>query len=407
MNKLYDNGIKEGKRMKILVASIDMMPQNISRQPWYYMNSIVKSLLEKDHAVWVLSDKDQQWFDNRRTLVSKRFRTFPHGVNSQFRTLVKQKDFDLIIWSIGLTDFFLINKIDKFEIPVIGVVGSPRYNLRELLTLGSDLFSCFHYVKHFFLGTIITEEIIKGFLSIPNLKGIIFQCQETLNRYIPDNVSKKRIYVLPPPLPADFSDILNEISQVRNAYAKKYPKVLYFGPPLNIRGIDNLIHAINIVRGKIPNVHLDILSRIEHESLMKREDKMRKLVKQMDLSSYVNIVSGILTPKEILKYILSTDVVCLPYKCVVSDTPISVLETLATGKPLITTTIIDVSDFVQNGNCWVVQPGNYRALAGTIVTVLKRDSEQMKKSNKDQILAKCSFENFSLSFEQIMGSVLK
>jgi len=247
------------------------------------------------------------------------------------------------------------------------------------------------FIKQFILGSFISERRVKKFLTIPNLKAIVFECQETLSRYIPDGADKEKIFVIPPPLPKDFLNILSEVKCEKDIYKKKYSKVLYFGPPISLRGIDNLIHAISIVSKKIDNVRLDILSRIEYEGLLKHERKVYELIKKKGLESNVNIISGLLSSREIVEHMLSSDVVCLPFKCVVSDVPIAVLETLATGVPLITTDVAGVSEFAKNGNCTVIQPGDHEALADAIIRVLRSNTQKVTQSTIEGILNNLDF----------------
>jgi len=98
--------------MKILVACVDLIPQNVKRQPWYYMDSLVQYLTDRGHDVWILTNKETEWHDERKSIVIENFRSFPRGIVPQVGILIEKQGFDLIIWSTGLTDFFFKNKID-------------------------------------------------------------------------------------------------------------------------------------------------------------------------------------------------------------------------------------------------------------------------------------------------------
>lgn len=392
--------------MKIAVACVDMIPHHLTLQPWYYMNSIAKALSLGGHEVWILTDSKEDLLADRKIIVFKRFRSFPRGVNLEIGNLIKNLGFDAIIWSIGLTDLFFINKIDRLNIPVIGVIGSPRYYLMELLAIGWDLISSVQYIKQFFLGPLISQTRLEKFLSLPNLKSIVFQCHETLRRYFPLNVDKRKIFVIPPPFPEDFFNILKRAKLGKGVHTKRDPKILYFGPAINLRGINTLINASPLVMKTVKDVKLDILCRPEYGSSLKHERRLRKLIIKKGLTSNVNILSGMLTHCEIVTHILSSKVVCLPFECIVSDVPISVLETLATGVHLVTTYAPGISEFAKNANCTLIRPRDHKALADVLIKVLKNDIKIVDQFRIEEFLNKHSLRNFALSFEKILRETL-
>lgn len=391
--------------MKILVACVNMIPRNTRRQPWFYIDTIAQVLSEQGHDVWILTDKNAEWPKDRKVIVSKNFRSFPKGIDDQVGIFVERQGFDAVIWPTGLTDFLFKNKIDVLKIPVIAVVTSPRYFLGELLSLGKDLVLNLEFTKQFFLGPFISQRRIKDFLKIPNLKAIVFESEETLKRYVPDGVDKNKIFVISPPLPKDFLNALEQFKGERIAGEKKHFKLLYFGPSITLRGIDTLIHAMAVISKKIGNLRLTILSRTEHDGLAKYERRMLKLIRRNRLDSKIDIVSGLLTPAEIIKHIFSADIVCLPFKCVVSDVPIAVLETLATGIPLITTEMAGVSEFIKDGNCFLIPPRDHEALAGAAVRILRSNTQKIKEFDRERFLIKHGLKNFNSSFKDILKKI--
>ena len=98
--------------MKILVACVDMIPQNLGRQPWFYMNSIAEGLAEEGHEVWILTDKEGgNRVDGRKYIVLHHFRSFPKGIHRDLIPILEKEKFDLLFWSTGLTDFLYQTKI--------------------------------------------------------------------------------------------------------------------------------------------------------------------------------------------------------------------------------------------------------------------------------------------------------
>lgn len=388
--------------MKLLVACVDMVPENTKRQPWFYMNAIAKGLSKLGYDIWILTDTEADWFDDGKNIFIKNFRSFPQGVEARLYDLILKEDFDSVIWSTGLTDFLFKNKINVLKIPVVAVVTSPRYFLKELLSNSKDLVLNTEFAKQFLLGPFISRKRMNNFFAIPNLKAVVFECKETLRRYTRDHLDTSKTFVIPPPIPEHFITALNHVEVENEIFENQKKKILYFGPPISLRGVDILVQAMSIVVKRIDNVMLYVLSRLEHPSLAQNERRLHSLIKKSKLNCSVDVISGVLQPNEIIGHILSSQVVCLPFKMVVSDVPITVLETLATGIPLITTDVAGVSEFAKNANCTVIPPSDPRALAQALIVILGSPRQGLNQTAKESFLNSHSLENFASSFDKIL-----
>lgn len=357
--------------MKILVACVDLFKKNVRRQPWHYINSIVQGLKDRRHDVWILTNRPEDGAWNR--IVIENFRSFPVGISNNTVQVVKESHFDVIFWSLGLTDFFFKQKIDVFGIPVIGVVTSPRYSLRELLSLGAELVYSRNLINQFLLGTILTGKRVNKLFSLDNLKALIFECKGTQDKFVSDEEINKKSWVIKPPLPVSFLDILNENRKRGNENRNKNGtfNVLYLGPPLALRGVDMVVKAFKLFHSKVNNSKLYLLSRIESKAMLKHDKRLRTLIEREKLEGSLEIVSGMLTQEEILGHILLSNVVCLPFKLTISDVPMVTLEVLATGVPLITTDIAGVGEFSASENCFIVPPGNPEIIAEKLNYIYK------------------------------------
>jgi glycosyltransferase involved in cell wall biosynthesis len=406
-----------------------MIPGNLGRQPWFYMNSVVQGLRGSGHDVRILTDKET---GDERDIVFKEFRSFPRGIDINVNSVIGKNGFDAIVWSTGLTDFFFRNRIDVLKVPVVAVVTSPRYSLKEIIALGKSLITGREFVKQFFLGPFISKRRIRKFLEIPNLKAVVFECRETLKRYLTDenppssplsdksgvpSLTKRgegrfseqtynNIFVIPPPLPVDFINSVNAVKAEKGSRLREEFRILYFGPPISLRGIDTLIDAFSAVSKSVSNVKLDILSRIEHEGLLKHERRMRMRIRENGIESAVRVISGMLKPGEIVRHILSSDLVCLPFECVVSDVPIAVLETLAAGVPLITTEVAGVSEFAKNGRCGIIPPGDTDSLARAILKTIHGRERMAREETEINFFDTHNLSHFGSSFDRVLKEVI-
>ena len=393
--------------MKILVASVKMTPQTIARQPWFYIHSIAEALSKKGNDVWMLTDTIADWPEHAKIIFLENFRTFPRGIDFRLEDLLRKEGFDLLIWSTGLTDFIFQRKVNILKIPIFAVVTSPRYYFTELLRNCKALSLNNKFTRQFLLGPLISKTRIEEFFKLPNLKAVIFESKGTLNRYTHNNPDVNKAFVIPPPIPENFLYILKLFKEKKENQEDKYfNRILYYGSPISVRGIDTLIEAMPLVMKKLDTVKLKVLSRIEYPSLLKHEHRLRKLVEKRGIGSHVNIISALLTPSQIIQHLLSCRVVCLPFKLVISDVPITVLETLATGTPLITSDISGVSEFANKGSYSLIPPGDHRALAEAIVNIIKSNAGRIIESKTKRFLNNHTQEKFALSFDSILRKTL-
>jgi len=107
----------------------------------------------------------------------------------------------------------------------------------------------------------------------------------------------------------------------------------YFGPPYLTRYFDRVVDFFVWLEKHDHNYKTKLVTRIDEHSLKSVEQKyMRKLC--ADNSA---IVSGFLSRNELTKEILEIDVMILPFRVVMEELPIVVLESLELGIPVITT----------------------------------------------------------------------
>lgn len=133
----------------------------------------------------------------------------------------------------------------------------------------------------------------------------------------------------------------------------------YFGPPFTTRCFDDVIdffiwlnkHGYEFKKKIITRIERDELSSIEDEYLSKIEDKN------------LNVISGFLDRETLAKELVEIDVLILPFKIVMSELPVVVLEALELNIPIITTDDGGIFEITKNINGVLnidkLQPINY------------------------------------------------
>ena len=353
--------------MKIAVACVEMRPETSRRQPWFYMQAIAHALVAGGHQVTILTNRPARSNEGPAMLVIPQFRSFPAGIAPELGQLLEKHRFDKIFWATGLSDFWFRRQIDRLVIPVVAVMTCRRYSLTDLARLPGDLLGNFHLTKSLWLGTALSRRRIADFWDHPNLERVVFQCRETRNSYLLSGDSAKAI-VISPPLPQPFTAALTTGLSRDRVPLRRRGKIVYYGPPLSLRGLDTTLAAMAIlVRQGGPAARLTILARID------AAHHRRKLSRQIDryrLRDQVEISTEILPAATLVEHLLSAEIICLPFKIVISDMPIVVIEALAGGATVITTQVAGGADYVHYPNCHLVPANAPLRLAAMIARIL-------------------------------------
>lgn len=162
------------------------------------------------------------------------------------------------------------------------------------------------------------------------------------------------------------------------------PVFLFVGRIIRDKGVIEYLEAANIVKEKYPESKIQIVGYF---------DTNPTAIKMEELQPYIN--------KGIIEYLGSTDDV-RPFleKCSVfvlpsyhEGTPKSVLEAMATGRPIITTDAPGCRETVINGkNGFLVPVRNYKKLAEKMIWMIEHSEEAKKMGQESFKICKEKFD---------------
>ena len=173
---------------------------------------------------------------------------------------------------------------------------------------------------------------------------------------------KEKLYNIEPQ--ALIEVILNGVNtkryQVSNRYLHNPMTVLFLGRLGKRKGIYDILDAIEILIDK--NIHFILAGDGEI-------NEVREIIKKKGLQKIVE-VPGWISGEEKLSLLVKSDLYILPsYN---EGLPISILEAMAAGLPIISTPIGGIPDAVIEGeNGYLIEPGDFRALAARILKINK------------------------------------
>ena len=165
------------------------------------------------------------------------------------------------------------------------------------------------------------------------------------------------------------------------------------------KGTYDLVDAIEIARKKVPNIRCYLAGDGEI-------DKFCNIIVERGLQNNIEVVGWADFTKK-LELLSKVSTVVLPsYN---EGLPMSILEGMATGKAIISTTVGAIPEMVKEENGILIQPGDVQALADALVkcsTNLKM-LEDMSQKNINKIYEQFSMKSMHLKLMSYYKQVIK
>ena len=165
------------------------------------------------------------------------------------------------------------------------------------------------------------------------------------------------------------------------------------------KGTYDLVDAIEIARKKVPNIRCYLAGDGEI-------DKFCNIIVERGLQNNIEVVGWADFTKKLELLSKVSTVVLPPYN---EGLPMSILEGMATGKAIISTTVGAIPEVVKEENGILIQPGDVQALADALVkcsTNLKM-LEDMSQKNINKIYEQFSMKSMHLKLMSYYKQVIK
>lgn len=159
-------------------------------------------------------------------------------------------------------------------------------------------------------------------------------------------------------------------------------RILFVGRIIPIKGLDVLLRSFKIVQEKVGYAQLHFVGPILDN---KYHDKLAKMINDLDLQDTCNLLG----PKEGTKLereYSEASVFVLPSER--ESNPIVLLEAMASGKPIVATTVGGIPEIITDGlEGFLVEYGNHEELAKKILILLSDNNmrEKMGNSGKQKV----------------------
>ena len=388
--------------MKIGVICPNFKESNINKQPWKYIYEISKYLKKQGEDVFIITDSKDNFDEIKTITVKKLFIPFK-GETEELLDILNQEKPDKCVMLLGLTSF--LRREFRIKQPIHGVFTSPIYSLRELLkNVGfKDSVKYRKYTTIHYINALIPNLFVKKWAK--KFENIIFLSDYTRKKLIKKGFNAEKAILIPSGIDEEFliKPDKSDVEEVRNEInPENVPIIMYFTSPLTLRGTDTLVKAFGKIRKKMP-CKLIFLSRVDYDELKDEEKILKEIAKENEVLDSLEIISEYLTHEDLKKYLSAADIICLPFKIVISDVPVSILEAVALGKPVVSTNVACIPELL-DGNGITVNPKQSLELARSISSLLSDEklSEFLAIKNREYITGYPIWENSSEKFFKII-----
>ena len=278
------------------------------RQPWYTIKALNKILSDNNYNVNIISNEKD--------------------IEHNFKGLL------IKVWS--LKDLIKQKKNTNYKIAYL--ITFPFYNFSKLSLLNiSDLLTNWRGLYKIILVAFLPQLLLKKNL----LKAdVIITISDRSNSFLQNYL--KTIKFIP-----FLFDNWGDKKYYKKVKTSRKISLGYFGSPITTRGFSDLLNFFKHTSDRHNDFELTLLTRIERESLKNAEKKHLKSFKK---NNNINVISGFLDRERLAEELQGIDFLILPFKIVLSELPIVVLEALEFGIPLITTKESGIEKLVSKNN---------------------------------------------------------
>ena len=139
------------------------------------------------------------------------------------------------------------------------------------------------------------------------------------------------------------------------------------------------------------------------------EENLTKLVKKLGLGEHVKIIPGMLGELELKQYLYASDVIALPFKLVLSEPPLSILEAMSMGKAIVTTNLGSLSEIVGDDRGILIEPNSAEALAQAVLFLADHPEESalIGKNAQRFVASLPDWEHVALQFAEVLNEAFE
>ncbi len=328
-------------------------------QPWLTMCRVAEGLARRGHSVHVVSDvAEPAELDGVESHSVASLR----GSNAaEMLALLTSLAPDALVFMPTPLNIATASWLDGLDCRCVGFASYPFYNSRELMTA----IRCIGWpdVKQYLRHLLVPGPVWKRALR-RRMHALIAQSVTTNDRLCHILGDKSRGRYIPPGIELADWPLIPETDAVE-ATGSDGVKLLYLGAALAIRGFYIVLDALARIQDQ--SVSLRVLARNADSEDVKR---IRAAVERRGLAGRVEIEGGWIDRQQLIDEIKTADAVLQPFVLVPSELPVTAMEVIACGTPVIGSAIDGLPSTIGPAGCTVAQ-GDSAMLAETVIRFVR------------------------------------
>ena len=364
---------------KIIVICEGLHDHTIVAQPWKHVVELASHMKKLGINVKMISDRQRGEEESEEIDSVPIARLKKRGLfldTTSLGKLLDEENPNVVNWHCSdvWSSYYFWRLRKKTDFNAVWTLHSGLLTLDDVRNLGfQDVIQLYKFWNNF-ANAYFPKTMIRGWASIPSVKHIITLSKRTASRLVDFGVAPEKITSIPSGVDVDV------FKPSKDPHEDEH-NILYFGPISSFRGIDVLLEAFAEIRQRFASARLVILARGAKPD--------SRWVKKAGSSANLEIVGGTLDQGDVVRYLQRSSVVALPFKFWPQvECPSTVLEAMAIGKAVVTTSIGAVPEIVtSNENGMVIPPNDSKRLARVVVELLDRPEvrEEMGRKARERV----------------------
>ncbi|HLE13554.1 MAG TPA: glycosyltransferase family 4 protein [Anaerolineales bacterium] len=360
------------KRRSVCLIARGVKEQNLRLQPWRYLVEVVRGLAARGHPVLLVSDGDPGTYSCRDIQISNlsSVSNLRWRLNKDLHRLIQHHQPDVILQHIGLTSL-LHQDFDPFGGSAgVGIFTSPIYRPRDISGLGlGRLIRRLPLTGAHLIGSCMPWRFVRLRLEQSPFQRLVVQTQTTRDQLFRMGVRTKPITVISPGVDQEWRvngkgtkfqvPSLSHFHENENVF-------VYFGPADEVRGFYDLMKGFDRAFKQDNSLRLVALVRRDRDVFM-GESFSRNKISECLPNSIFRIETNPLSSGDLVARVAEGDAVVLPFALIPSDAPLSVIEAVALGKPVVTTQVACLPELVAVGVHFLARPGDVDSLTQALL----------------------------------------
>lgn len=308
-----------------------------------------------------------------------------NGLNPKIKIITLEKN-GTSYWDFFIFSYFLIKKIKELSMSIIILNGDRALYLSNFINKKAKIIG----IKHMLLeGKLIFLKKIILNMSLRKIDKLITISEFHFKNYKKNNIDLKKVQVI-------YNSVdQNYFNLKKSDFNKKELIFLETASLIERKGQVDILEACKILKKNGYKFKVLLIGEGEDEK------KIKNLIIKYKLETTVSLLGF---KENVKEYLEKCNVFLLPSYS--EGLPLSILEAMSIGRPIISTNIAGIPEIVLNKvNGFLIEPGDYQELANKMKYFIENVDEikKMGIKSRELILEKFTEEGWNKEWRDILN----